>query len=67
MKKFLPILVLLFIPVSDVNAAEQFRLVPLEEYVKSAGSFVVDTGAKVIDMLQAILLLQKVGLAHTPR
>ena len=43
MKKFLPILVLLFIPVSNVNAAEQFRLVPLDEYVKSAGSFVIDT------------------------
>ena len=52
MKKFLPILVLLFIPVSNVNAAEQFRLVPLDEYVKSAGSFVIETGAKVIEGIE---------------
>ena len=52
MKKFLPILVLLFIPVSNVNAAEQFRLVPLDEYVKSAGSVVIDTGAKVIEGIE---------------
>ena len=52
MKKFLPILVLLFIPVSNVDAADQFRLVTLDEYVKSAGSFVIDTGAKVIEGIE---------------
>tara|TARA_R100000005_G_C4927189_1_gene157766 strand:- start:4 stop:297 length:294 start_codon:yes stop_codon:yes gene_type:complete len=52
MKKVLPILVLLFIPASNANAAEQFRFVPLDEYVKSAGSFVIGTGAKVIEGIE---------------
>ena len=52
MKKFLPILVLLFIPVSNVDAAEQFRIVPLDEYIKSAGSLVIGTGAKVIEGIE---------------
>ena len=54
MKKFLPILVLLFIPASNVNAAEQFRLIPLDEYVKSAGSFVIETGGKVIEGMEYV-------------
>ena len=49
MKKYLFILILGAVPISEVNAAEQFSLVPLGEYVKSAGSFIIDTGAKVID------------------
>ena len=52
MKKFLPILVLFFIPVSNVDAAEQFRIIPLDEYIKSTGSFVIDTGAKVIEGIE---------------
>tara|TARA_B100001094_G_C18085379_1_gene747460 strand:- start:787 stop:1080 length:294 start_codon:yes stop_codon:yes gene_type:complete len=52
MKRFLLILVLCFVPLSNVDAAEQFRIVPLDEYVKSAGSFVIDTGAKVIDGIE---------------
>ena len=49
MKKYPFILILGAVPLSEVNAAEQFRFVPLGEYVKSAGSFIIDTGAKVID------------------
>lgn len=52
MKRFLLILVLCFVPLSNVDAAEQFRIVPLDEYVKSAGSFVIDTGVKVIDGIE---------------
>ncbi len=52
MKRFLLILVLCFVPLSNVDAAEQFRIVPLDEYVKSAGSFVIGTGAKVIDGIE---------------
>jgi hypothetical protein len=52
MKRFLLILVLCFVPLSNVDAAEQFRIVPLDEYVKSAGSFVIGTGVKVIDGIE---------------
>jgi hypothetical protein len=49
MKKYLLVFILGAIPVSTANAVDQFRIVPLGEYVKSAGSFIIDTGAKVID------------------
>ncbi len=52
MKRFLLIFVLCIIPVSRVDAAEQFRIVPLDEYIKSTGSFVIDTGAKVIEGIE---------------
>ena len=52
MKKFLPILIMLSVPVSNADAAEHFRIVPLDEYVKSAGSFVIETGGKVIEGIE---------------
>ena len=52
MKKFLLILTMAVMPLSTADAAEQFRLVPVDEYIKSAGSFVIDTGAKVIEGIE---------------
>ena len=51
MKKFLLVLPFL-LPVSVANADVQFRMIPVEEYAKSAGSFVLDTGTKVIEGIQ---------------
>ena len=51
MKKFLLVLPFL-LPVSVANADVQFRMVPVGEYVKSAGSFVIDTGTKVIEGIE---------------
>ena len=52
MKKFLLILTMAVMPLSTADAAEQFRLVPVDEYINSAGSFVIDTGAKVIEGIE---------------
>ncbi len=52
MKKFLLIFIMATIPLSTTDAAEQFRIVPVDEYVKSAGSFVIGTGAKVIEGIE---------------
>ena len=52
MKKVLFVCILLLAPMNSANADVQFRMVPVGEYVKSAGSFVIDTGAKVIEGIE---------------
>ena len=49
MKKFLPLIFLLFVLPSQAQAEVQIRLIPATEIVKSAGSFVIDTGKKVCE------------------
>ena len=49
MKKFLPLIFLLFALPSQAQAEVQIRLIPATEIVKSAGSFVIDTGKKVCE------------------
>lgn len=51
MKKFLLVLPFL-LPVSVANADVQFRMVPLGEYIKSAGSFALETGKKACEGIQ---------------
>jgi hypothetical protein len=51
MKKVLLLLPFL-LPVSAVKADVQFRMVPVGEYVKSTGGFIIDTGAKVIEGIE---------------
>lgn len=52
MKKSLFVCILLLAPMNSANADVQFRMVPLGEYVKSAGSFVLETGKKACEGIQ---------------
>ena len=52
MKKVLFVFILLLAPMNSANADVQFRMVPVGEYVKSTGSFIIDTGAKVIEGIE---------------
>lgn len=49
MKKFLPLLVLLLAYPVQAKADVELRLIPPTEIVKSAGTFVIDTGRKVCE------------------
>ena len=57
MKKSLFVCILLLAPMNSANADVQFRMVPLGEYVKSAGSFVLETGKKAREGIQQLLLV----------
>jgi len=49
MKKFLLMLSILFPPALEAKAEVEVRLIPVQEVVKSAGIFVLDTGKKVCE------------------
>ena len=52
MKKSLFVCILLLAPMNSANADVQFRMIPVEEYAKSAGSFVLDAGTKEIEGIE---------------
>jgi len=49
MKKFLLILPILFASTTAAKAEVEVRLIPVQEIVKSAGVFVIDTGKRVCE------------------
>jgi len=49
MKKFLPLVILLFTLPSEARADVEIKLIPPTELAKSAGTFVLDTGKKLCE------------------